>query len=162
MLGSLNLLRSVGQCAEGKRRVGLFNRQRSCRLTAGVVLLQRELTGCPHAGRSLRDEGRLNVRHLLMAAKDAALAAIRVGLARKAGPERAGHGGKRLEFYAEAGHLGRTGHAMIDGLDKQRALRLHGVGQLGLSAGHGGHAVGIAHLHTVGGFLQDSKLRFCR
>ena len=29
VLGGLDLLRSVGQCAEGKRRVGLFNRQRS-------------------------------------------------------------------------------------------------------------------------------------
>ena len=157
MLGGLDLLRSVGQCAEGKRRVGLFNRQRSRRLTAGVVLLQRELTGAHMQAAVLRDEGRFNVRHLLMAAKDAALAAIRVGLARKAGPERAGHGGKRLEFYAEAGQLRCIGHAMIDGLDQQRALRLHGVGQLGLSAGHGGHAVGIAHLHTVGGFLQDRK-----
>ena len=157
MLGGLDLLRSVGQYAEGKRRVGLFNRQRSRRLTAGVVLLQRELTSAHMQAAVLRDEGRFNVRHLLMAAKDAALAAIRVGLARKAGPERAGHGGKRLEFYAEAGQLGRTGHAMIDGLNQQRALRLHGVGQLGLSAGHGGHAVGIAHLHTVGGFLQDRK-----
>ena len=74
----------------------------------------------------LRDEGRFNMRHLLMAAKDAALTAIRVGLARKAGPERAGHGGKRLEFNAEAGQFGRAGHTVIDSLDQQRALRLHG------------------------------------
>ena len=79
------------------------------------MLLQRELTGAHMQAAVLRDESRFNVRHLLMAAKDAALAAIRVGLARKAGPERAGHGGKRLEFNAEAGQLslihilGRTG-----------------------------------------------------
>ena len=45
--------------------------------TAGVVLLQRELTGAHMQAAVLRDESRFNMRHLLMAVKDAALAAIR-------------------------------------------------------------------------------------
>ena len=54
VLGGLDLLRGVGQYAEGKRRVGLFNRQRSRRDVDKLKLAGRSAEIQRLIGRSLR------------------------------------------------------------------------------------------------------------
>ena len=105
----------------------------------------------------LRHQRRLNVRGLRMAAEHTALIAVRVGLARKARPAGADHGGGRLKLDAEAGQLGRAGHCMVDSLDLQSTLCLDRVGHLDKGAGHAGHAEAVLHPHALLGFFLHGK-----
>ena len=152
VLRGFDLLRRVGQRAEGKRLAGLLDRQ-----GLAVGQLQAHLLGVHVQAAILRHQRRLDVRGFRMAAEHTALIAVRVGLARKARPAGADHGGGRLKLDAEAGQLGRAGHCMVDGLDLQSPLCLDRVGHLDKRAGHAGHAEAVLHPHALLGFFLHGK-----
>ena len=76
VLRSLDLLRRVGQRAEGKRLAGGFQRQ-----GLAVSQLQVYLLGIHVQTAILRHQRRFNVRGFLVAAEHPALAAVGVGFA---------------------------------------------------------------------------------
>ncbi len=161
VLGGLDLLRSVGQRAEGKRRVGLFNRQRSRRLTAGVALLQHDLPGAHMHAAVLRNQMWLHMRGFLMAAERTALIAVWVSFAGKPGPHRAGHRAKGFKFHTKTGQLRRTGYAVVNGIHPQCALCFHGVDQLCAGPRHSGDAKLELHLYAVGTCFQHLHAVIC-
>ena len=155
MLRCLDLLGGVGQGAEGEGLAGLFQGQ-----LAAVCQLQNHLLGVHVQAAVLGNQRRGDVGHFLVAAEYTALVTVGISLAGQAGPLGAGHGGKGLEFHAEARQLRCAGHTMVDGIHPQGGLGLYRIGDLHAGTGHQRHTVLIANLHPLLGLFQDSAALF--
>ena len=143
MLGLLQLGGGIGNGGEEEGLVRLFKGQRI------VTHVQLGLAGEAVAAALLGHQIVGHLGRFLMAAEDAALIPVRVGLAGVAYPGGFLYGLGGGEPQAEQGQLRGSRKAMVEGLDGEHAFPVHPISDLRGVARQGGKAKAVGDGEVV-------------